>query len=191
MRIKIKMKLLSDAVFGNGVSVPGGEDIAILCDSYGFPYYKGSTFKGIFREELIRYLGWKGSSEQEIDQKSERLLGKSGDTYLENNDKIMFADFTLSPLVRECILEEVGADNPDLVRGSLSHMRMFTKLDEDGLVEDGSLRSCRCVNKNLIFYSQIDCRAEDRELIEDVLKLVKWVGSMRNRGFGKVQLSVI
>ena len=191
MTIKIKMKLLSDAVFGSGISVPGGEDISILCDCYGFPYYKGSTFKGIFREELIRYLGWKGNTEQEIAQKTERLLGKSGDTYLEDHDKITFADFTLPPIVRESILDEIDAEHPELVTDSLSHIRMFTKLDEDGLVEEGSLRSCRCVNKNLIYYSQINCREEDRELIEDVLKLVKWVGSMRNRGFGKVQLSVI
>jgi Uncharacterized protein predicted to be involved in DNA repair (RAMP superfamily) len=191
MTIKIKMKLLSDAVFGSGISVPGGEDISILCDCYGFPYYKGSTFKGIFREEMIRYLGWKGNTEQEIDQKTERLLGKSGDTYLEDHNKIMFADFTLSPFVRESILDEIGTEHLELVTDSLSHIRMFTKLNGDGTVEEGSLHSCRCINKNLIFYSQINCQEEDRELIENVLKLVKWVGSMRNRGFGKVQLSVI
>ena len=52
------MELLSDAIFGNGMSVPGGEDISVLRDMYGFPYYKGSTFKGVFREELYRYLEW-------------------------------------------------------------------------------------------------------------------------------------
>ena len=56
--MKIKMELLSDAIFGNGMSVPGGEDISVLRDMYGFPYYKGSTFKGVFREELYRYLEW-------------------------------------------------------------------------------------------------------------------------------------
>ena len=50
--MKIKMELLSDAIFGNGMSVPGGEDISVLRDMYGFPYYKGSTFKGVFREEI-------------------------------------------------------------------------------------------------------------------------------------------
>ena len=46
--LKIKMQLISDVVFGNGMSIPGGEDISILCDEQGFPYYKGGTFKGIF-----------------------------------------------------------------------------------------------------------------------------------------------
>ena len=52
--MKIKMELISDAIFGNGASIPGGEDIAVLSDEYGFPYYKGGTFKGVFREELNR-----------------------------------------------------------------------------------------------------------------------------------------
>ena len=56
--MKIKMELLSDTIFGNGMSIPGGEDISVLSDENGFPYYKGGTFKGIFREELERFLDW-------------------------------------------------------------------------------------------------------------------------------------
>ena len=54
--MKIKMTLLSDVVFGNGMSIPGQEDISVLVDGKGFPFYKGGTFKGVFREELERYL---------------------------------------------------------------------------------------------------------------------------------------
>ena len=53
--MKIKIKLLSNTIFGSGQSVPGGEDIAILHDKDGFPYLKASTFKGIFREEFENY----------------------------------------------------------------------------------------------------------------------------------------
>ena len=41
--MKVKMKLLSDTIFGNGQSIPGAEDIAVLHDRYGFPYYKGAS----------------------------------------------------------------------------------------------------------------------------------------------------
>ena len=58
----LRMTLLSDTIFGNGMSVPGEEDIAVLTDAQGFPYYKGSTFKGVFREEMGRYLEWEGES---------------------------------------------------------------------------------------------------------------------------------
>lgn len=194
MVIDIKMQLISDVIFGNGINIPGGEDISVLCDAYGFPYYKGSTFKGIFREELIRYLLWKetcSNSIEEIEKKVDGLLGKSGDTDLENKHKLTFSDFTLSDVVRERILDELGMDNPMLVLDILSHLRTFTKLNEEEMAEEGSLRSCRCVNKNLIFYSKVNCAKEDQEMIQNVLQLIKWIGSMRNRGFGKVKISII
>ena len=69
--MKIKMELNSDGLFGNGISIPGGEDLSVQCDTYGFPYYKGSTFKGIFREELFRYLKWNGVNEKESIHRAE------------------------------------------------------------------------------------------------------------------------
>ena len=64
MKLFIEMTLQSDAVFGNGLSMPGGEDIATQMDDQGFPYLKGNTLKGLFREELINLLAWK-KAEQE------------------------------------------------------------------------------------------------------------------------------
>lgn len=189
--MRIKMELLSDTIFGNGVSVPGGEDRSLLCDKYGFPYYKGSTFKGVFREELIRYLEWTGSGQEEISKKLGILLGKSGDSHLEMSNKLMFCDFTLSDAVKARILDEIGADNPEFVTESLSHIRTFTKIGEDGVAAAKSLRYCRCVNKDLIFYSAISCEKEDQNTVQNVLQLVKWIGSMRNRGFGKVRISLV
>ena len=60
MKLFIEMTLQSDAVFGNGLSMPGGEDIATQMDDQGFPYLKGNTMKGLFREELINLLAWTG-----------------------------------------------------------------------------------------------------------------------------------
>lgn len=190
MVLQIKMKLLSDAVFGNGVSIPGGEDISVLCDPYGFPLYRGGTFKGIFREELTRYLEWSLDSEKQAEETIIRMLGRSGSMSNDDACRTVFSDFTLSEAVRAAILEETGTERPELVTGALSHLRTFTKLNEEGMAEEGSLRSCRCVNRNLVFYSQAYCSDEDAALVKDVLQLIKWVGSMRNRGFGKVQLSV-
>ena len=201
MKIQIKMKLLSDAVFGNGISLPGGEDISILCDPYGFPYYKGSTFKGVFREELTHFLSWTMDSEKEAERKLTQLLGKSGDTVFDSRHKVIFSDFMLSDAVREQILDEIeiedtetlntGINSSELIKDALSHVRTFTKLDDENeTAQEGSLRSCRCVNKNLIFYSNMYCSKEDLPLIEDVLSMIKWIGSMRNRGFGKVMISV-
>lgn len=193
MKIKVKMKLLSDAIFGNGMSIPGEEDISVLTDSRGFPYYKGGTFKGVFREELIRYLDWtmteKESAGNSPEQEADRLLGCPGDDEVNNDHKIVFSDFELSSAVRSAVLDELG-DNPDAILDTLSELRTFTTISEEGVAEKGSLRIARCVHKGLIFYSTLECCDEDKDLVVNVLDFIKWIGSMRNRGFGKVKISV-
>lgn len=186
--MKIKMTLLSDAIFGNGISVPGEEDISVQIDENGFPYYKGGTFKGIFREELIRYLNFTG--EANADEKADALLGFGGnDTATE---QLVFSDFTLSPWVREQVLAEFGASGGADIRDAMTHIRTFTKMNENGMVAEESLRMARCVNKGLVFYSEITgIHEEDQDLVKNVLGLIKWIGTMRNRGFGKVRIEEV
>ena len=189
--MKLKMELLSDTVFGNGMSVPGGEDTSVLNDEFGFPYFKGGTFKGIFREELERLLEWKGMEKNGIDDEMSALLGVSGASDLENQRKIVFSDFTLSKGVKKAVLEEIGLDKREIVLNTLSHTRAFTSISEDGNTKDGSLRTCRCINAGLCFYSTILCKSEDEACVKEVISLIKWVGTMTNRGFGKVKITVI
>lgn len=189
--MKIRMQLLSDVVFGGGESIPGGEDISILSDENGFPYYKGSTFKGIFREEMGNYLAWTMSREKEAEEELARLLGTAGDQEQQNPDKLVFSNFTLSDYVKRQILSETGGGQSGQVLEALSHVRTFTAVSPDGTVEEGSLRQCRCVNRGLYFYSEIRCLPKDEQLVKEVISMIKWVGTMRNRGFGKVRLTVI
>lgn len=192
--MKIRMQLLSDVIFGNGMSIPGGEDISVLCDENGFPYYKGGTFKGVFREALEQYLGWTAADEADIEAQIDRLLGKSGDDLTSSSGKLIFSDFQLSDYVKQQMLAEIekeDGDYRDSILHALSHQRTFTALSDEGIVSEGSLRSCRCVNRGLNFYSQVECGREDEKLVAEVLSCIKWIGTMRSRGFGKVRLTVI
>lgn len=188
--MKIKMELKADTIFGNGNSIPGGEDLSVQCDAYGFPYYKASTFKGIFREELLHCLRWRGMTEEESQRKAEELLGFGGDDNTQNAGKMVFSDFTLSKAVKNTVLNEIGENNPQEVLNAFTSTRVFTSIDAEGMAKEGTLRMGRCVTRGLFFYSTLECRKQDRELVDEVLHLIKWVGTMRNRGFGKVKLSV-
>lgn len=95
------MTLYSDAIFGNGLSVPGGEDISVLTDKEGFPYYKASSLKGIFREELSNYLYWEGNTTKQVNDILEEKMGVSGDDRLDDQTKIRFTNFVLSDAVKE------------------------------------------------------------------------------------------
>lgn len=184
----LRMTLLSDTIFGNGMSVPGEEDISLLTDLQGFPYYKGSTFKGVFREEMERLLEW----EREDSSLIGILFGEGKPGYdipeVERR-RLIFSDFKLSPFVRKRITQEIEGQ-PDRILDCLTNMRAFTRISEEGTAERGSLRYARCVNRGLIFYGTLGCACEDEGKVLEALKFVKWIGTLRNRGFGNVCVEV-
>lgn len=187
MQLMIQMHLESDAIFGNGMSIPGGEDIDVRTDAHGFPYMKGSTLKGLFRKELINYLNWEQKSLEEIKETVQRLAGERGNDDIYNPRKLIFSDLTFHPDLQESVLAE------DISRQELqnifTYLRTFTGL-EDGLAKDGSLRMARCIKKGLNFYGTCCCDQKDEALVCSVLSMIKWAGSMRNRGFGKIEMKV-
>ena len=187
MKLLIEMTLLADAVFGNGLSIPGGEDIATQMDDQGFPYLKGNTLKGMFREELINLLGWTGKDEKETDETVCTLMGEGGSEQLDETRKVRFSDLVINPELRKTVEEETD----DLAEhiAMFTYTRDFTSL-EDGMAKEGSLRQCRTVKSGLHFYGTCYCAKEDAELVKEVLSLINWVGTMRNRGFGKVSIVV-
>lgn len=186
MRLLVHMRLESDGIFGNGMSMPGGEDICVQTDLQSFPFLKGSTIKGIFREELINYLAWEKKSDQEAAETVGRLMGESGSHDLEAPGKLIFSNVSLHPDVRKAVQEEEGL-TPREVTEMFTYLRTFTSL-EGGVARKGSLRTARCIKKGLNFYGTCVCREEDAPLVKEVLELIKWVGTMRSRGFGKVKV---
>ena len=186
MKLFIEMTLQSDAVFGNGLSMPGGEDIATRMDDQGFPYLKGNTLKGMFREELINLLAWTGKEKEETDRTVCTLMGESESEQLDESRKVRFSDLTLHPELRKAVEEETAELSEHIVM--FTYTRDFTSL-EDGMAKEGSLRQCRCVKSGLHIYGTCVCDEQDAELVKEVLALIKWVGTMRNRGFGKVSIS--
>ncbi len=184
--MKVRMKLIEDTIFGNGQSIPGEEDISLQHDEYGFPYFKGSTLKGIFREELERLLKLEGNDSSNL---VDTLLGENGANDSLENRKVLFSEFVVADSVKKTVLAEVA--DPGIILDSFSSLRTFTKINDDGMVEPGSLRIARCVNKGISLYGEIECDPNDKELIIRILKMIKWVGTMRNRGFGRVILEVV
>lgn len=187
MKLLLEMTLLSDAVFGNGLSIPGGEDIATQMDDQGFPYLKGNTLKGIFREELINLLSWTGKDAAGTDEVVCTLMGEGGSEQLDETRKVRFSDLVIHPEVRKIVEEETKERQEHMAM--FTYIRDFTSL-QDGMAKEGSLRQCRCVKSGFHFYAVCDCASQDAELVKDVLSQIKWVGTMRNRGFGKVKISV-
>lgn len=166
----VRMELLSDAVFGSGYSVPGGEDIAVCQDQGGFPYLKGSTLKGLLRESLENWLDWTGEDRNSANI----ILGEADWCGQTEGRRLQLMDLTL--------------ENPPDDPASCYDRRTFTQL-EGGVVKGKSLRSTKCIRRHLVFSGEVLCAEEDVKIIQDALACIKWIGTMRSRGFGHVKVS--
>lgn len=168
---RVTMELLSDTILGSGISVPGGEDIAVCKDDKGFPYMKGSTFKGLLRESLKNLLVWTGGDKADLDA----ICGVSGWKGTADDRRLQLTGLCLDPC------PAVPEDCYD--------SRMLTSL-EDGVVKEGTLRMASCVRSGMFFSGTLTCCGRDVALIEQALLGIKWVGTMRSRGFGSVRFSM-
>lgn len=169
---EISMELLSDAIFGSGYSIPGGEDIAVCQDEAGYPYVRGSTLKGLLREGAENILDWSDLPAAALGA----IFGEMGWSGGEGARRLKLSDLTLK--------------DPPANPADCYESRAFTSLSEAGVAETGTLRSAQCVRRGLVFTGVLVCAAEDVSLLKDSLACVKWAGSMRGKGFGRVRLSL-
>lgn len=186
----IAIKLLSESIFANGESQSMGVDIEILKDEIGIPYFKGKTFKGKLREEaemIVNYTSVGGNCI--LKDTFERLFGKEGQM---DNNTLRFSDCKIPNEIRNNLKYgiENGQFTKDDIVNSLTEIRTFTKLDEKGIAEKGSLRQARVIKKDLILYCNVDCQKEltdiDKGLLAASVRALKNIGSMETRGKGHV-----
>ena len=175
MERSVTMTLLSDAIFGSGMSIPGGEDISVKLDETGAPYLSGSTFKGLLRESVENWLDWEARADRA--DVLEQLFGADGDwNGSPGTRRVFVSPLTLAPGQR---------------LGDLLGQRTFTSIDpETGTVREGTLRVASCVRKGTVFQGQISFAAEDQALVESALLCIEYLGTSRTRGFGRVRFSV-
>ena len=166
--MQVTMELLSDAIFGSGYSIPGGEDIAVCRDEKGYPYLKGTTLKGLLRESLENLTAWTGGDPAD----AEEIFGISGWDGTAEERRIHLTALTL---------EQPPAD-PE----ACFSLRTFTSL-ESGVVKTKTLRTASCIRRGLRFSGQLTCAEQDEALLKDALAGIKWAGTLRSRGFGSVR----
>ena len=197
-KMKIEIELLSPLQLSSG-----REDIIhdsdAVHDSYGVPYFPGKRLKGLLYESALELVEMGAKfNKRDIDI----LFGNIGETriridnfYLQSNTEAEDAEKIRSSW---SYLENKYPEifNTENVWQSYTEVRHQTKIDEaTGTAEDKSLRNMRVVQKGkrLAFIGDIYLLAganrinDDEIIVEQALLNLRFAGSKRNRGFGRIK----
>lgn len=190
------LKLLSDSTFGRGDGIAGIIDQEVEQDTYGFPFLRGRTLKGLLREECDNLVDILPPAHQAFwKEKLALLFGVPGSS-LSAIGKLHVGDAQLPVDLRQVVATEIQDKKltSTEVLNSLTTLRRQTAIDIDtGVASDNSLRTHRVILRDLVFEASLDLDiAQDK--LEDSIALLsagaqalRRVGSGRNRGKGHVK----
>ncbi|MEH2199858.1 RAMP superfamily CRISPR-associated protein [Nostoc sp.] len=197
MIYQLKIKLLSDTTFGRGDGVAGLIDQEVEHDSYGFPYLRGRTLKGLLREEcdnLIAVLQddnlayWKNIACD--------LFGTPGSS-LGTMAAMHVGDASLPDDLRKAVAWQIQDKTltKEEVLESLTTIRRQTAIDSQTCTADkGSLRSFRVVIRQLEFKADLLFETQPTDEMLAILAVgvlaLRRLGSGRNRGRGYVRCTL-
>ncbi|HHV26928.1 MAG TPA: hypothetical protein GXX63_07005 [Tissierellia bacterium] len=192
--LKIEVELLTESIFGSGQSIPGDVDLEIVYDEYGFPYMKSKTFKGNLREQVEKVISILKDEPYGLNYAEyvERLFG-SENNGLNNWKTLKFSDCQLDKDIKEVLVYAIrnGKVNKNEIMRSLTDVRSFTSIDNNGISKDGTLRHVRVIKKGLKFNVTVSCgrQLEDIELsiLAAGVSSLRHIGTMRTRGKGQIK----
>ncbi len=196
---RLKFTLASDATFGRGEGIAGLIDREVEHDSYGLPYLRGRTLKGLVSEEadnVLFALRQMGRPTADWEKARQALFGRPGSVD-EDRSRLRFGHAELPAGLRRAVLTTQGAgsdSNRLMVLESLTSVRRQTAVEvsgeKEGVPAEGSLRSMRVILRQTPFEARL---MSEKELSTDELGLLaaavlafRRAGTGRNRGRGKL-----
>jgi len=201
MKMIYKIEMLSDWHCGTGLTE--GADIDLICikDDNGLPIIPGKTLKGLLKEAAMYYKNYTEDKEweeflnkgfgmqtkNEKDQQDNQDAGDDRDANQSEQGKFYFSNATLSKNVADKLIEKEQEKNKI---STLYRYISSTAIDNKGIAKEHSLRKIEVVVP-LTLFAEIDGIENNSEAdkLENCFKLVKRLGSNRNRGLGRCILS--
>lgn len=194
----ILIKLESHCLLGSGEGWGSVIDTDIVFDRIGLPYFPARRLKGCLRESALEVLEMlEGTGLKKFDHHiMEATFGRPG--ACEGAD-VIFSNLLL-PNYKEIVswlrwgFQELnGLLSPETIVTAFTSLRQQTSITREGIAEDGSLRTCRVLKSGLTFTGSIILKSENREIL-NLLALscanLRYVGTMRTRGYGRVKCSL-
>jgi CRISPR/Cas system CSM-associated protein Csm3 (group 7 of RAMP superfamily) len=171
MTLKYKLKFYDYWHISSGLSAGAKLDSTVIKDSEELPYVAGKIIKGLTREmaELV----------DNQDNFIKECFGAEGI----DMGKCYFSNATLDETTAEQIKTNYLEEN-------LYDIIASTKIGENGIAEDKSLREIEVVIPLTLNGEIRDIPDEYKEKMTRALKMIKRMGLNRNRGLGRCEFIV-
>ena len=175
---KLVLVIKSEAILGSGISnVYIHEDC--LYDERGFVYYHSKTLKGVLHN-IAEKLG--------ISEENRNLF--FGNEKREGS--LIFSNLEIPAEIKKIVKDEKLLESDIL--NLQTNIRQFIKIGESGVTESGSLRNIRTIKDGIVLIGEIKSEKEltaeqERDLLF-ILKAVRNIGMMKNRGRGEVEFKI-
>ncbi|MCR4942214.1 MAG: CRISPR-associated protein [Campylobacter sp.] len=168
--IRYEIKFFDYWHVSSGLSGGAALDSYVIKDEQNLPFVPGKTIKGLVRE----------MANLQNPELCEKCFGKEG--LADDNTAISTCYFS-NAILDKTEANEITSQN---LSSYLYEVRSSTKLDENGIAEDNSLRSIE-VTIPLSLHGEIEAKPEHETLIKNALKMIKRLGLNRNRGLGRCE----
>ena len=182
-----KIEFYSDWHCGSGLSSGAGADLLVIKDKNGLPFIPGKTMKGLLRDAAVTLKEADVINEATVDQ----LFGKPSVKAGEDNNTVdqpseegccYFSNATLTESVQQAV-----SDNKKILFRNISS----TAIGESGQAIEHSLRTME-VTVPLPLYAKIsNSTPEQQDVLIRSMKMIKRLGTGRNRGLGRCDISIV
>lgn len=180
--IEYSITFLSEWHCGSGLAAGADTDALVIKDIDGLPYVPGKTVKGLFREAAEDLIELKYTGEG-FKTKFYNSFGVFSDKDDAAIGEIFFSDAELSE-----------SDRDQIKKNQLTkflYSRVYsTKINGSGTAEDGSLRSIETVVPCTLHGRILQVNDDLYDLLKDAANMIKHIGVNRNRGLGRVKVTI-
>ncbi len=189
MTLKYQLKFYDYWHISSGLSAGARLDSTVIKDNDGLPYVAGKIIKGLSREmaELVGDCAFVNScfGGSTNDGKN----GKPKDIcYDENTKNIQGKCYFSNVTLEKTVADQITSNN---LQENLYDIIASTKIDENGIAEDKSLREIEVVVPLMLCGEIRDIPNDDYlKLMTRALKMIKRMGLNRNRGLGRCEFIV-
>jgi CRISPR-associated protein Csx10 len=198
---QIKLELKSPALVGAGVGFGAGIDSDVVFDDFGLPYIPAKRIKGCLRDaaqEVREIFKSAGIAADEI-----QVTKTFGDVGTRDSAPVYFSNLCLENHKQTQKWLRYFADSndykylitPERILETFTKIRQQTRIDDDGVAFEHSLRTIRVLQKGLVFFGQVRIETDDEQQVLNTLLFAcrnfRRFGTKRNRGFGEVTCTLL